>query len=236
MNNTAMLSCYVIHKIQPLLQQRQRGIVLVVSLVLLLLMTLIGVTAMQTVTLDERMVGNAHQRNVAFQAAEAGLRAGESHILTEGDRLVLDGTVPGVVDRWHNSAPSPPADGNCDTDGFCNWDTCGYTCEDEDEDEDESEINCGYICCDWNTCDWANSYDWDTASQVYNGTLNSELAAQPHYVIELMAEKADPSSGSLDVTIPPNPEYWYRVTARGSSHGSVGDAVVLLQSVYVWRP
>lgn len=56
---------------------RQRGSALIVALVFLLAMTLIGVTAMQGTTQQETMAGNARQRNLAFQAAEAALRAGE---------------------------------------------------------------------------------------------------------------------------------------------------------------
>jgi type IV pilus assembly protein PilX len=40
-------------------------------------MTLIGVAAMQGTTQQESMASNARQRNLAFQAAEAALRAGE---------------------------------------------------------------------------------------------------------------------------------------------------------------
>jgi len=56
----------------------QRGSALIVALVFLLAMTLIGVTAMQGTTQQESMAGNARQRNLAFQAAEAALRAGEA--------------------------------------------------------------------------------------------------------------------------------------------------------------
>ena len=59
---------------------RQRGVVLIVSLILLMVLTLIGVTAMQTSTLEERMAGNAMDRSLAFQAAEAALRAGENEL------------------------------------------------------------------------------------------------------------------------------------------------------------
>jgi len=52
--------------------------VLVISLVILMVMTLIGVTAMQNTTLGERMASNARQRNLAFQAAETALRTGET--------------------------------------------------------------------------------------------------------------------------------------------------------------
>jgi type IV pilus assembly protein PilX len=54
--------------------RRQRGAVLIVSLLILLVMTIIGITAMQSTTLQERMAGNARDRNLALQAAESGLK------------------------------------------------------------------------------------------------------------------------------------------------------------------
>ena len=54
-------------------QDRQEGAVLVVGLILLIAMTLIGVTAMKLTTLDERIAGNAQQRVGEFQAAESAL-------------------------------------------------------------------------------------------------------------------------------------------------------------------
>ena len=64
----------------PALALRQRGAVLFVSLIMLLLLTLIGITSMQTTTFEERMVGNSRDRHLAFEAAEAGLRAAETYI------------------------------------------------------------------------------------------------------------------------------------------------------------
>jgi type IV pilus assembly protein PilX len=63
-------------------QGKQQGAVLVTSLMLLLVMTIIGVTGMQVTTLEEKMAGNMRDRNLAFQAAEAALRAGEN-VLTQ---------------------------------------------------------------------------------------------------------------------------------------------------------
>lgn len=60
--------------------RRQAGITLVVALLLLLAMSIIGVTAMNNSTLQERMAGNTADRAVAFQAAEAAVRAGEQVI------------------------------------------------------------------------------------------------------------------------------------------------------------
>ncbi|KOP53773.1 pilus assembly protein PilX, partial [Pseudomonas coronafaciens pv. porri] len=53
---------------------RQRGMVLLVSLVFLLLLTLLGISSMQNATLQEKMAGSVAVRNVSFQAAEAQLR------------------------------------------------------------------------------------------------------------------------------------------------------------------
>ena len=41
------------------------------------MLTIIGVGAMQSATLQERMAGNSRDQNLAFQSAEAALRAGE---------------------------------------------------------------------------------------------------------------------------------------------------------------
>ena len=61
-----------------LLPARQQGAALVVGLVLLVVITLVGVTAMRSTTLQEKMAGNLRDSNLSFQAAEAALRACET--------------------------------------------------------------------------------------------------------------------------------------------------------------
>jgi len=56
---------------------QQSGVVLVISLIMLLLLTIIGVTAMRVTGLEEKMAGNSKDQNVAFQAAEVNLRDSE---------------------------------------------------------------------------------------------------------------------------------------------------------------
>ena len=58
-------------------RRRQRGTVLAVSLLILLVVTLLTVSNMQSSILEEKMAGNNNDRNVAFQAAESGLREAE---------------------------------------------------------------------------------------------------------------------------------------------------------------
>src|SRR5690606_3767551 len=59
---------------------RERGAVLIVALVLLLVMTILGVSSLSSTTLQERMAGNLRDSNLAFQAAEAALREGEEFL------------------------------------------------------------------------------------------------------------------------------------------------------------
>ena len=56
-----------------LIMVKNRGSALIIALVFLLVMTLIGVTAMQGTSQQETMAGNMRDRSLAFQAAEAAL-------------------------------------------------------------------------------------------------------------------------------------------------------------------
>lgn len=53
--------------------RHQRGMALIMSLVILMILTILGVTAMGTASLEEKMAGNTQEINKAFQAAESGL-------------------------------------------------------------------------------------------------------------------------------------------------------------------
>jgi type IV pilus assembly protein PilX len=66
---------------------------LIVSLILLLVLTLLGLAAMQNTSLEERMAGNVRAENVAFQAAESALRAGESWITAQGTQPKTPATI-----------------------------------------------------------------------------------------------------------------------------------------------
>ena len=55
--------------------KRQSGAVLVVSLIILVALTTIGLSAAQRSTLQEKMASNLHLSNIAFNAAESALAA-----------------------------------------------------------------------------------------------------------------------------------------------------------------
>jgi len=58
----------------------QRGIALYVALIMLLLLTLLGLAAIQVTSMQERMVGNYRTFNLAFNRAEQALRDEEFKI------------------------------------------------------------------------------------------------------------------------------------------------------------
>lgn len=68
----------------------QQGSALIVALLLMVVITLLALAGARNTILQERMAGNMHDRNMAFQAAEAGLRAGE--------REIQRNTVPSAID------------------------------------------------------------------------------------------------------------------------------------------
>lgn len=54
--------------------QHQKGAVLVIALIMLLVITLASIATIRSTTLDERMAGNSRDRDKALQAAEAAVR------------------------------------------------------------------------------------------------------------------------------------------------------------------
>lgn len=70
-------------KISSMTHHAQRGMALLVSLVFLLVLTLIGLSSMQSATLQEKMASSVILRNQSFQSAEAALRVGESAVQLE---------------------------------------------------------------------------------------------------------------------------------------------------------
>ena len=65
---------------------RQAGMALVLSLLFLLILTILGVTSMNTSTLQEKMAGNMKNQYTAFQASESALRDGESWLQQQTSR------------------------------------------------------------------------------------------------------------------------------------------------------
>lgn len=86
---------------------RQSGAALVVGLVVLVLLTLLGIAAMRTSALEERMAGNLRESNIAFQSAEGALREA---IASDLPAKPYDGTKTGftqVINKFQDASSKP---------------------------------------------------------------------------------------------------------------------------------
>ena len=82
----------------------QRGVALVVSLILLLVITLMSLGGMQNATLQERMSGNMYDRSLAMQAAESALIAAQDALTADPANFTVD-----CIDA-NPACPAVPAD------------------------------------------------------------------------------------------------------------------------------
>jgi len=69
----------------------ERGTVLIVALVILLILSLLGITAMSTSSLEQKMSGNIQESTRAFEAAESGLNQAFN---TPGSFMLSSAGVP----------------------------------------------------------------------------------------------------------------------------------------------
>lgn len=95
--------CLSCRKIEVFIYCSQQGSVLITSLILLLVLTLLGLSSMQTSVMEEMMAGNAKDHHMAFQSAEAALRDGESRILAYIAEPIPSPT--GATDVWVKNSP-----------------------------------------------------------------------------------------------------------------------------------
>jgi len=189
---------------------REQGAVLAIGLIILVVMTLLGVTAMTTTSLENKMAGNLKDWNLAQQAAEAGLRDGEIDIATTGR---VSGFTNAVAGCQAVTATANQKDGQCIS---ASGDTANI----------------------WQTIDWSDGAAAQYYVKYGSKTLMTATppaytatqgyAALPRYIIEPVTDKGRP--GVSLVGFESNKTKTFRVTAVG--YGGSTLASVMLQSTY----
>lgn len=89
--------------------RQQQGAILFVSLIMVLLISIAGLSAIRGSNLQELMAGNMRDRNLAFQAAEAGLRAGEFSVSAHVISLPAFNNADGYFDNLNGVNTFPPS-------------------------------------------------------------------------------------------------------------------------------
>jgi type IV pilus assembly protein PilX len=111
---------------------KQRGSALILSLLILLVMTMLGITAMSTSTLEEKMAANDRNQKVAFQNAELTLSQTETTVKQAGWKTDIKGalgTDPGFYGEgttldYYNQSTWAADSADCSTDADTQARTC----------------------------------------------------------------------------------------------------------------
>jgi type IV pilus assembly protein PilX len=192
------------------LPSHERGASLVVALLMLVAILLLGLSAAQIALQSEKMSRNDRDRQIAFQAAEAGLMDAEMDIenstaAESRSALFARDSKEGFMEGCGSGAGSKYL-------GLCNRAEAGAppvwrTVEFLDESSNARYVSYG---------------NFTGQSFAEGGSLPSK---PPRYIIELMAYNREGEGASQeDLT------YFYRVTAIG--FGSRSSTQVVLQTFY----
>jgi type IV pilus assembly protein PilX len=202
----------------PTIACRQRGAVLFVALVFLLLLTLLGITASSTSILQERMTGGMRNAQLAMMGTESALRGGE-------------------VDLWTAAARSSYSTGGlalppCGQGGV---QPCAYQRTNGVADQRTITFRSSHT---WlGTTDGGMQYA-QTVTGLGGGDATASLATQPRYLIEdLGLDTAASGTGNMGGAILSSqgaegtPKvHLFRVTAR--SQGGTSTLMRASESVF----
>lgn len=179
------------NRLRPNLHRRcrDRGAALIIALILLMVMSLLGLSSIRTTSTQEQMSANSYDRSLAFQAAENALRVGEAEAKAWGENAGDPGK------------PNYPAIGAAlASDDSCTQTACNANglCQIPDPD--------------------CSTQRWNGASPPWKNTdAMSGLSGTPKYFVEALSITApcDPSDpkGALQTC------KRFRVTARSEATG-----------------
>lgn len=206
--------------------QNQRGVVLLVALVFLLILTVAGVSAMRLANVEERMTGNFSQRNQAFQAAEAALVEAERFLDAQNFQQVNFFTGGDCDPNQHtcfyneDASNAPTCNnglcffGTYPADGECSLTAVGNAADEAFQQQDV----------------------WDNQSRLATVTANGEIPPA-RFLIEFrcfaVKDPDNPRDDQFDADNQYIPSYWeplYRITALG--FGDNPNVRVMLQSTF----
>ncbi len=197
----------------------QKGSILILSLVLLVVATILALSSIDNTIMEERMAGNLYRQNIAFQNAESVLRQAESYVMALTKSNKPDPTADGSSGVWtENCLEGLIAGVDCEdlTEIAGNWWKYG----------DVDTLTTGSLV--WSQRDNTSStgifkYDNDTA--------NGE-AVNGFFVVEYSKPICDSISGGQQ-SDQRSCSDMYKVTAIGRGPGSQGD--VFLRSTVMRR-
>lgn len=194
-------------------RRNQQGAILIVALVILLVVTVLGATAMRSATLEMRMATNSQERQQAFNAAEAALRNAEAWLDMNGQ--ISQARVGCAGGGCYNDA--------C-TGGRCFTGT--WLGADHDQCSRTPVLNAPVAVPVWEDPDLAV---WSTSGRHVVVSMDGiDAANRPRYIIEFQCFIA--GYNDCQIAINGDCPAVYRITALGFS--AAGRTRAMVQSVY----
>lgn len=185
----------------------QQGAALIVGLIMLLLLTIIGLSAMQGTTMQEKMSGNMKDGALALQAGEAALRYAEKGFLESRSNFDRGNTFSSCNSGCEiiNSEGDASASNALNSDSS-DWDAAALS---YGAFEDES----------------GNTIQIPSGSKIDTSNTSGVVSAAPEILVEYIGiDPDDLEPGAVKgVDL-------YRVTVKAA--GSSPDSQVILQTIY----
>lgn len=197
----------------------QSGSTLLVSLIILLVLTVVGVSSVNNISLNQKMATNYRDVDLAFQAAEAALAAGEAQVELLAPQISLES-----FNDCDSSSSSPCFTAECDA-GRC------FSGSHEPGNECVIDGDATPVHLMPETWTDENRY------AALTGSAFSSLSEQPKFIVEFRCyvttnpeappgDTSDEEAGNYTL----NWSYFFKITsfARGRTDASR----VMLQSTY----
>lgn len=193
----------------------ERGAVLIVALIFLVILTMLGITAMTGTTMELRMSGNTKDLAIALQAAEAAVRDAENDIQGK--------TYVGQTARLRTPTPLPTDYGVGGTYATCN-NTGSFVglCRPRSDPQGRAQLLPQDLT---NAVSLSGPPSVQYGAYTGAGTLQGvPVSLQPRYIIEqfCMLTKPDGSVGARAGS----PCKYYRITAKGFGTNPNSNVVV----------
>lgn len=192
--------------------QRQRGVVLVIALIVLVSMTLAAIGMSRSIDTANLVAGNLSFKQSALNAADKGIEAGYTWLIANSGTATLNST--NLARGYYSSRAVPEPDWTA----AATW-ASSVTLDNGDADAAGNVIS--YIIQRMCT-------EPDTA---YNGTGASGQSNQCAQFVETIATPAGGSQGVGATVFQGNPQVYYRITARSQGPKNTESHVQAMVSI-----
>ncbi|WP_111493846.1 pilus assembly PilX family protein [Marinobacter bohaiensis] len=175
---------------------QQNGAALLIALILLAVILIIGLAGAQMTKNEEQMSGNFYDRDLAFQAAESALRAGQA--VVEDFDYDGAGDSGSVYDCEDNFCEAIPANELGDADDGRASDSPGWVSVDDSDAVSDLALTPQYVIDRVATVADDTSSESASRNATSNQYGSSTSDSSTAYVYRITARSADPDSDETE--------------------------------------